>query len=159
MPVELEALTTSYEFEDRAAFFIEEVEKVARRYTSCHIEVENLTFERATDLEQRIKQLEASGKDKLLLSKLREMEYSFDVQSANENRVIILFYSHTSRPITNFELRADELARAFRGTKLEEESNTFDFEDDDSEEDTYRFVTSLIYQFKNDFKKYGRCQK
>lgn len=147
--VEFDELTTPYEFEDRAKFFIQEVEKLAEHYRSTHIEVENTTLERMDDLGKRIKQLEKNGKDKNLLKKLEEMEYGFQIQSADRNRVIVTVYSHTSRPLTPFEIKVDAIAKACRGIKSRDESDVFDFGDDPSEEN-FRFVACLIYDFKND---------
>lgn len=149
--IEYEQITTSYEFEDRAQYFMEAVEKLAKRYTASHIEVTNSTFERMEELQRRIAELQKSGKDNDLLKSLTKMEYNFQVESANKNRVVVMFYARTSRTITPFGQKVDDLAKTFRGVKSKDESEVYDFGDDDSEESP-RFVASFVYDFKNDIK-------
>lgn len=143
--IELAQFTTPYEFEERASFFSDMVLTLARRYRSFDITVGNLTLEKMLELQKSIAKV-APKKNKLL-EKLYVMEHKYQVESANQNAVIVTLYAHTRRPIISFEKKIEAAAKAFRGIRRDNPEEIVDFGDDPDEEN-YRFVANFIYDFK-----------
>ena len=139
-------IMTPYEFEDRAKFFMAEVEVIAEKYTSLNVEVENNTLANIEANGQVVTKL-IEMKNTFHLEKIYRQGYNYEIESAMENKVFVTIYSLKKKAIYDFGNKIDKLAKNYIGVKEPDDIGVWDIGEEGPDQD-YRFYASFIYVFK-----------
>lgn len=140
MGFRLERLLTPYEFEDRATFFMKEVDKLAANYPLLLVETENKTIEDLRNNSVALRHF--VNKDPSKTVSIWKKGHRMEIDSATENKVLIAVFSDRKKMITSFQTNADKLALTFSGRR----ANGNDIIDSGNTE--FRYFQGLIYSFK-----------
>jgi hypothetical protein len=140
MSFRLERLLTPYEFEDRATFFIKAVGNLAANYPLLLVEAENKTIEDLRNNSVALKHFTNKNPSKTV--SIWRTGHRMEIDSANENKVLVAVFSDKKKMITSFQMNADKLALNFSGKR----TNGNDIIDSGHTE--FRYFQGLIYSFK-----------
>lgn len=140
MGFRLERLLTPYEFEDRANFFLKEIDKLAANYPLLLVESENKTIEDLRNNSVALKHF--VKKDPTKTVSIWKTGHRMEIDSATENKVLVAVFSDKKKMITSFQNNADKLALTFSGKR----ANGNDIIDSGHTE--FRYFLGMIYSFK-----------
>jgi hypothetical protein len=145
LPQTLDFLIAPYEFEDRADFFVKEIEQLSESLKEILIEAENKT---RTDLQMNSRILSALTKTRntARIPAIMNSDYKTDVESADLAKAVVCIYGNKRGPIENFSLRIDKLAKRFRGMKTVDDGiKSYGRDYPDGE---FKFYLYSLYVFK-----------